>query len=159
VRRRVSQVLAGWRTGLPRPVLILQGGDALNYFGYGLVLPFEIIYLHQIRGFSTSTAGLVLATTIGAAHVGTVLNTDAPAAAKAVITTIATLPKLTGVSEIAVGGRNNLIYLATSSHGVLVYNRKTKTTSTCLFSEITNGTCLKGKLKNRKAPKKLPCAR
>jgi MFS family permease len=63
--RRVARFVAGWRTGLPRPVLILQAGDALNYFGYGLVLPFEIIYLHQIRGFSTSTAGLVLATTMG----------------------------------------------------------------------------------------------
>jgi MFS family permease len=65
VRRRVSQVLSGWRTGLPRPVLVLQAGDALNYLGYGLVLPFEIIYLHQIRGFSTSIAGLVLAPTMG----------------------------------------------------------------------------------------------
>src|ERR1044072_183402 len=65
MNRRVSQVLAGWRTGLSRPVLILQAGNALNYFGYGLVLPFEIIYLHQVRGFSTSTAGLVLATTMG----------------------------------------------------------------------------------------------
>jgi MFS family permease len=45
-------------------VLILQAGNALNYFGYGLVLPFEIIYLHNVRGFSTSTAGLVLATTM-----------------------------------------------------------------------------------------------
>jgi MFS family permease len=45
-------------------VLTLQAGNALNYFGYGLVLPFEIIYLHQIRGFSTSTAGLVLAATM-----------------------------------------------------------------------------------------------
>src|SRR4051812_38402135 len=54
MNRRVSHLIAGWRTGLSRPVLILQAGDALNYFGYGLVLPFEIIYLHQIRGFSTS---------------------------------------------------------------------------------------------------------
>ena len=61
MNRRLSRFVSGWRTGLSRPVLILQGGDALNYFGYGLVLPFEIIYLHQIRGFSTSTAGLVLA--------------------------------------------------------------------------------------------------
>jgi MFS family permease len=52
-------------------VLILQAGDALNYFGYGLVLPFEIIYLHQIRGFSTSTAGLVLAAVMGTAAVVT----------------------------------------------------------------------------------------
>lgn len=64
-RRRVSRLFAGWRTGLSRPVLILQGGNALNYFGYGLVLPFEIIYLHQFRGFPTSTAGLVLAATMG----------------------------------------------------------------------------------------------
>src|SRR5436190_218997 len=65
MNRRVSHLIAGWRTGLPRPVLILQAGNALNYFGYGLILPFEIIYLSQIRGFSTSTAGLVLAATMG----------------------------------------------------------------------------------------------
>jgi MFS family permease len=69
--RRVSRFVAGWRTGLSRPVLILQGGNALNYFGYGLVLPFEIIYLHQIRGFSTSTAGLVLAATMGSSAIVT----------------------------------------------------------------------------------------
>ena len=71
MNRRVSQLIAGWRTGLSRPVLILQAGNALNYFGYGLVLPFEIIYLHQIRGFSTSTAGLILAATMGTAAVAT----------------------------------------------------------------------------------------
>jgi MFS family permease len=71
VTRRVARLVAGWSTGLSRPVLILQGGNALNYFGYGLVLPFEIIYLHQIRGFPTSTAGLVLAATMGTAAVVT----------------------------------------------------------------------------------------
>jgi MFS family permease len=69
--RLVSHLLAGWRTGLSRPVLILQAGNALNYFGYGLVLPFEIIYLHQMRGLSTSTAGLVLAATMGTAAIAT----------------------------------------------------------------------------------------
>ncbi len=69
--RRVSRLVGGWRTGLSRPVLILQGGNALNFFGYGLVLPFEIIYLHQIRGFSTSTAGLVLAATMGSSAIVT----------------------------------------------------------------------------------------
>src|SRR3954465_4804239 len=69
--RRLSQLIARWRTGLSRPVLILQAGNAVNYFGYGLVLPFEIIYLHQIRGFSTSTAGLVLATVMGTAAIVT----------------------------------------------------------------------------------------
>src|SRR5205814_7532751 len=71
MNRRVSRYVAGWRTGLSRPVLILQGGNALNYFGYGLVLPFEIIYLHQIRDFSTSTAGLVLAATMGTSAIVT----------------------------------------------------------------------------------------
>ena len=52
-------------------MLILQAGNALNYFGYGLILPFEIIYLHQIRGFSTSTAGLVLAATMTTAAIVT----------------------------------------------------------------------------------------
>src|SRR4051794_3982286 len=64
MNRRVSHFAGGWRTGLSRPVLILQAGDALNYFGYGLVLPFEIIYLHQVRGFATSMAGLILAATM-----------------------------------------------------------------------------------------------
>ena len=71
MNRRLSHLIAGWRTGLSRPVLILQAGNALNYFGYGLILPFEIIYLHQIRGFSTSTAGLVLAATMGTAAIAT----------------------------------------------------------------------------------------
>src|SRR5216117_1496103 len=71
MNRRVSHLIAGWRTGLPRPVLILQAGEALNYFGYGLVLPFEIIYLQQVRGFSPSTAGLVLATVMGTAAIDT----------------------------------------------------------------------------------------
>ena len=69
--RRVSQLIAGWRTGLSGPVLILQAGNVINYFGYGLILPFEIIYLHQIRSFSASTAGLVLAATMGTAAIVT----------------------------------------------------------------------------------------
>jgi MFS family permease len=67
----LTRVFAIWHTGLPRPVLVLQGGTALNYFGTGLILPFEIIYLHGIRGFSTATAGLVLATVMGTAAVVT----------------------------------------------------------------------------------------
>src|SRR4029078_3245303 len=68
---RVCPLIAGWRTGLPRPVLILQAGNVLNYFGYGLILPFEIIYLQQIGGFSVSTAGLVLAATMGTSAIVT----------------------------------------------------------------------------------------
>jgi MFS family permease len=71
VRSALGRVFAVWRTDLPRPVLLLEGGDALNYFGTGLILPFEIIYLHAVRGFSTATAGLVLATVMGTAAVVT----------------------------------------------------------------------------------------
>jgi len=48
----------------------LQAGNAVSFFGYGLILPFEIIYLHQIRGFATATAGLVLAAILGTATLG-----------------------------------------------------------------------------------------
>ena len=61
------QLARGWRTDLPRLVLVLQAGNAVSFFGYGLILPFEIIYLHQIRGFATATAGLVLAAILGTA--------------------------------------------------------------------------------------------
>src|SRR5215471_3756310 len=67
--RTLASVFGGWRTGLPGPVLVLQAGDAVNYFGTGLILPFEIIYLHQARGFPTATAGLVLALVFGTAAV------------------------------------------------------------------------------------------
>jgi hypothetical protein len=57
----------GWRTDLPRLVLLSQAGNAVSFFGYELILPFEIICLHQIRGFATATAGLVLAAILGTA--------------------------------------------------------------------------------------------
>ena len=72
--RTFARVFAGWRTGLPGPVIVLQAGRAVNYFGTGLVLPFEIIYLHQARGFPTATAGLVLAALMGTAAVVTPLS-------------------------------------------------------------------------------------
>ena len=42
----------GWRPDLPRVVLLLLAGNAVSFFGYGLITPFEITYLHQIRGFA-----------------------------------------------------------------------------------------------------------
>src|SRR5246500_2978001 len=70
----LPRAFAFWRTGLSGPVMVLQAGTAVNYFGTGLVLPFEIIYLHQARGFPTATAGLVLAAVMGAAAVVTPLS-------------------------------------------------------------------------------------
>jgi MFS family permease len=69
--RRLVRVFGAWRTGLSGPVIVLQAGTAVNYFGTGLILPFEIIYLHRVRGFPTATAGLVLATVMGTAAVAT----------------------------------------------------------------------------------------
>ena len=46
---------------LPRPVWLLQLGGLLNFFGNGVVFPFLVIYLHDVRGFSLATAGLVVA--------------------------------------------------------------------------------------------------
>ena len=45
---------------LPRPVWVLQLGGVANSFGNGVVLPFLFIYLHDVRGFSAATAGLVV---------------------------------------------------------------------------------------------------
>ncbi|HYY02926.1 MAG TPA: MFS transporter [Gaiellaceae bacterium] len=46
---------------LPRDVWILQVGGLLNAFGNGIVVPFLIIYLHNVRGVSLSAAGAVAA--------------------------------------------------------------------------------------------------
>jgi predicted MFS family arabinose efflux permease len=48
---------------LSRPVWILSLGGLANAVGNGLAFPFLVIYLHNVRGFSLGTAGLVLATT------------------------------------------------------------------------------------------------
>jgi MFS family permease len=45
---------------LPRDVWLLQVGGVLNSFGNGIVLPFLVIYLHDVRGFGLGTAGLIV---------------------------------------------------------------------------------------------------
>ena len=47
---------------LPRAVSTLQLGGLVNAFGNGVVLPFSLIYLHNVRGIALGTAGLILAT-------------------------------------------------------------------------------------------------
>jgi MFS family permease len=46
---------------LPRNVWILQAGGLANMFGNGVIGPFLIIYLHNVRGISLGIAGLVVA--------------------------------------------------------------------------------------------------
>ena len=55
--------------GLPSELWLIEAGIFLNMLGYGAVLPFEVIYLHDGRGFSLSVAGLVVGTLTGAAVV------------------------------------------------------------------------------------------
>jgi MFS family permease len=54
---------------LPRPVWVLQGGGLVNSFGNGMVLPFLIIYLHNVRGVPLGLAGLIAAANSAAALV------------------------------------------------------------------------------------------
>jgi MFS family permease len=46
---------------LPRDVWILQAGGLANMFGNGVIGPFLIIYLHNVRGMSLGVAGLIVA--------------------------------------------------------------------------------------------------
>jgi MFS family permease len=54
---------------LPRDVWILQAGGLANMFGNGVIGPFLIIYLHNVRGISLGVAGLVVAANAAAAAV------------------------------------------------------------------------------------------
>lgn len=47
---------------LPRRVWVVLLGDGFSAIGGGLVLPFLIVYLHKVRGFSLPVAGLMLST-------------------------------------------------------------------------------------------------
>ena len=55
--------------GLSRELWLIEAGVFLNMLGYGGVLPFEIIYLHNGRGFSLGVAGLVIGAITGIAVV------------------------------------------------------------------------------------------
>jgi MFS family permease len=46
---------------LPREVYVLEAGALVNAFGNGVVLPFLLIYLHNVRGISFGLAGLTAA--------------------------------------------------------------------------------------------------
>jgi len=52
---------------LPHDVYVLQAGGLTNAFGNGVVLPFLIIYLHNVRGISLGLAGLAAAVQSSAA--------------------------------------------------------------------------------------------
>ena len=51
---------------LPHEVWLLQVGGVVNSFGNGVVLPFLVIYFHDVRGFGIGTAGLAVAVSAAA---------------------------------------------------------------------------------------------
>jgi MFS family permease len=59
---RLGTYLRNLRPGLSRPVWTLEGAVLVNSVGTGMVLPFVMIYLHNVRGIGLATAGLIVAT-------------------------------------------------------------------------------------------------
>jgi hypothetical protein len=55
--QRFRRWAAGAGMGLSGELWLVQAGIFANMLGYGAVLPFEIIYLHNGRGFSLTAAG------------------------------------------------------------------------------------------------------
>src|SRR3954447_6791737 len=58
--RAVRAYLRSLNPDLPRDVWILQAGGLANMFGNGVIGPFLIIYLHNVRGISLGLAGLIV---------------------------------------------------------------------------------------------------
>src|SRR5919202_588567 len=56
--RGVAAYLRSLDPQLPRDVWVLQIGGLVNAFGNGIMLPFLIIYLHNVRGIPLGIAGL-----------------------------------------------------------------------------------------------------
>ena len=93
----VSAYIRSLDPQLPRPVWRLEAGGLANSLGNGIVLPFTIIYLHDVRHFSLGTAGLVVAV-LG----GTGLVTG-PVAGRLVDHLGARLPLIASLAVSAVG--------------------------------------------------------
>ena len=59
---RPRRLLTSLVPTLPRPVWLLQAGGLVNALGSGLVFPFVLVYLHDVRGLTLATAGAVAGT-------------------------------------------------------------------------------------------------
>jgi MFS family permease len=53
--------LGGFWRDLPREGRLMLSIVVLEFLGTGLVLPFNVVYLHEVRGFTLSDVGLLLA--------------------------------------------------------------------------------------------------
>jgi predicted MFS family arabinose efflux permease len=59
--RSLASYLRGLDPHLPRTVWLVQLGGVVNALGNGVVFPFAVIYLHNVRGISFADAGFALA--------------------------------------------------------------------------------------------------
>ena len=59
--RSLASYLRGLDPHLPRTVWVVQAGGVVNALGNGVVFPFAVIYLHNVRGISFADAGFALA--------------------------------------------------------------------------------------------------
>src|SRR4051812_50173422 len=57
----LANYLRGLDPQLPRTVWLIQVGGLVNALGNGIVFPFAVIYLHNVRGISFAQAGFALA--------------------------------------------------------------------------------------------------
>jgi MFS family permease len=58
--RALASYVRGLDPHLPRVVWLVQVGGVVNALGNGVVIPFVVIYLHNVRGISFAEAGLAL---------------------------------------------------------------------------------------------------
>ena len=65
--RGLKTYLGSLAPRLPRDVYVLEAGALVNAFGNGVVLPFLLIYLHDVRGISFGLAGAAAAVQSAAA--------------------------------------------------------------------------------------------
>jgi MFS family permease len=94
--------------GLSRSVWVVEAGVFVNMLGYGAVLPFEVIYLHEARGFSLSVAGLVVGLVTGIAVFTSPI-------AGAVIDRVGARTTAVGAGLALAGGYGSLAYATTPS--------------------------------------------
>ncbi len=71
--KAVTAYFHSLRPQLPRPVWVLETGGVANSLGNGIVIPFLVIYLHDVRGMGLETAGAVVAVLLGIGLVGSPL--------------------------------------------------------------------------------------
>ena len=76
--RLIPEYLRSLDPRLPRPVYVLELGALVNAFGNGAVLPFLLIYLHNVRGIpfglAGSAAALQSAVALGSGFLGGTLS-------------------------------------------------------------------------------------